>query len=86
VPRLCDERPSPDSLVAGAGALELAPACGRCNYGDGSRVARQNTRQLIQDLRALVMEQQEQIADMAIRLARYENGEPARPPAKPRIY
>jgi 5-methylcytosine-specific restriction endonuclease McrA len=58
----------------------LVAACGRCNYGDGARVAAGNRRQLIEDLRALVEEQQQQIAEMAERLARYER------PKRPAIY
>jgi 5-methylcytosine-specific restriction endonuclease McrA len=34
----------------------LAAACGRCNYGGGSRIAAENTRRTINDLRALVEE------------------------------
>jgi 5-methylcytosine-specific restriction endonuclease McrA len=52
----------------------LVAACRRCNYGDGARVAAENTRRTIEHLRALVEEQQQQIAQMAERLARYENG------------
>jgi 5-methylcytosine-specific restriction endonuclease McrA len=51
----------------------LVAACPRCNYGDGARVAAENTRRTIEDLRALVIEQQEQIAEMAERLARSEH-------------
>jgi 5-methylcytosine-specific restriction endonuclease McrA len=58
----------------------LAAACGRCNYGDGARVAAQNTRQTIEHLRALVEEQQEQIAELTERLAHYEH------PKRPAIY
>jgi 5-methylcytosine-specific restriction endonuclease McrA len=57
----------------------LVAACGRCNYGDGARVAAENTRRTIEHLRALVEEQQ-QIAEMAERLARYEH------PKRPAIY
>jgi 5-methylcytosine-specific restriction endonuclease McrA len=67
----------------------LVAACRRCNYGDGARVAAQNTRQTIEHLRALVEEQQQQIAQMAEELARYENGlspEPARNRQMPRIF
>jgi 5-methylcytosine-specific restriction endonuclease McrA len=52
----------------------LVASCPRCNYGDGSRIAAENTRQTIERLRALVEEQQQQIAQMAERLARCENG------------
>jgi 5-methylcytosine-specific restriction endonuclease McrA len=58
----------------------LTASCARCNYGDGSRVAAENTRQTIEDLRLLVEEQQQQIAEMAERLARYER------PMRPAIY
>jgi 5-methylcytosine-specific restriction endonuclease McrA len=58
----------------------LVAACPRCNYGDGARVAAENTRRTIEDLRALVIEQQEQIAEMAERLARSEH------PKRPAIY
>jgi 5-methylcytosine-specific restriction endonuclease McrA len=58
----------------------LIAACTRCNYGDGARVAAQNTRQTIESLRALVVEQQQQIAEMAEQLARYEH------PKRPAIY
>jgi 5-methylcytosine-specific restriction endonuclease McrA len=58
----------------------LVAACSRCNYGDGARVAAQNTRQTIESLRALVVEQQQQIAEMTERLARYEH------PKRPAIY
>jgi 5-methylcytosine-specific restriction endonuclease McrA len=58
----------------------LVVACSRCNYGGGSRIAAENTRRTIQDLRALVIEQQEQIAEMAERLARHEH------PKRPAIY
>jgi HNH endonuclease len=52
----------------------LVASCPRCNYGDGSRVAADNRRQQIAYLQQLVEEQQQQIAQMAERLARYENG------------
>jgi 5-methylcytosine-specific restriction endonuclease McrA len=51
----------------------LVAACRRCNYGDGARVAAQNTRATIEYLRALVEEQEQQIAQVAERLARYED-------------
>jgi 5-methylcytosine-specific restriction endonuclease McrA len=58
----------------------LVAACRRCNYGGGARVAAENTRRTIEDLRLLVEEQQQQIAEMAERLARYER------PMRPAIY
>jgi 5-methylcytosine-specific restriction endonuclease McrA len=58
----------------------LVAACPRCNYGDGARVAAANTRRTIEHLRALVEEQQQEIAEMAERLARYEH------PKRPAIY
>jgi hypothetical protein len=82
--RLRNNRSPPRAELAGAvpvlGALEPRRACSRCNYGGGARVAAENTRRTIEDLRALVIEQQEQIADMAVRLARYEH------PKRPAIY
>jgi 5-methylcytosine-specific restriction endonuclease McrA len=66
----------------------LVAACRRCNYGDGARVAAQNTRARIEYLRALVEEQQQQIDRLLEAVARYENGpapEPARNRAKPAI-
>jgi 5-methylcytosine-specific restriction endonuclease McrA len=61
-------------------STNLVAACRRCNYGDGARVAAENTRRTIEDLRLLVEEQQQQIAEMAERLARYEH------PKRPAIY
>jgi 5-methylcytosine-specific restriction endonuclease McrA len=51
----------------------LVAACGRCNYGGGARIAAENTRQTIERLCALVEEQEQQIAQMAERLAYYED-------------
>ena len=51
----------------------LVAACRRCNYGDGRRIAAEDTRQTIERLRALVEEQERQIAQMAERLARHED-------------
>jgi 5-methylcytosine-specific restriction endonuclease McrA len=39
----------------------LVAACSRCNYGDGSRVAAQNTRATIARLHEIIGEQQQQI-------------------------
>jgi 5-methylcytosine-specific restriction endonuclease McrA len=64
----------------------LAAACGRCNYGDGARVAAQNTRTRIARLEEVIWKQDAEIARLTERLAGYENGEPERPPATPRIY
>jgi 5-methylcytosine-specific restriction endonuclease McrA len=50
----------------------LTACCSSCNYGDGSRIAADNRRRQIAYLQQLVEEQQ-QIAQMAERLARYEN-------------
>jgi 5-methylcytosine-specific restriction endonuclease McrA len=58
----------------------LVAACSRCNYGGGARVAAENTRRTIEDLRALVEEQQQQIGEMAERFARPEH------PKRPAIY
>ncbi|HET6642757.1 MAG TPA: HNH endonuclease [Gaiellaceae bacterium] len=51
----------------------LVAACRRCNHGDGSRIAAESTRQTIERFRALVEEQEQQIAQMAERLARRED-------------
>ncbi len=56
----------------------LVAACRRCNYGDGSRVAAQNTRATIERLRALVEAQEQQIAQLAERLARCEDQQASR--------
>jgi hypothetical protein len=69
----------------------LVAACRRFNYGDGSRVAADNRRQQIAYLQQLVEEQQQQIAQMAERLARYDNDpspspEPALNRPVPRIF
>jgi 5-methylcytosine-specific restriction endonuclease McrA len=53
----------------------LVAACRRCNYGDGARVAAENTRQTIERLRALVEAQEQRIAQLVERLARYEDAE-----------
>jgi 5-methylcytosine-specific restriction endonuclease McrA len=53
----------------------LVASCPRCNYGDGSRVAADNRRQQIAYLQQLVEDQQQQIAKMAERLARYEDAD-----------
>jgi hypothetical protein len=63
----------------------VAAACGRCNYGDGVRVAAENTRQTIAKLRTLVWEQQAQIDHLTERLARYENVNRAKPGRTPAI-
>jgi 5-methylcytosine-specific restriction endonuclease McrA len=55
----------------------LVASCPRCNYGDGSRIAAENTRRTINDLRALVEEQQQQIERLLETLARYEDAKPA---------
>ena len=61
----------------------LVAACSRCNYGGGSRVAADNTRRTIERLYALIEEQEQQIVQMAEKLARYE---PARNRPVPRIF
>jgi 5-methylcytosine-specific restriction endonuclease McrA len=67
-------------------STNLVAACRRCNYGDGSRVAAENTRRTIEDLRLLVERQQTEIDRLLAKLASYENGEAERPRATPRIY
>jgi hypothetical protein len=51
----------------------LVAACRRCNYGDGSRIAAENTRRTIERLRALVEEQRAQIDRLLETIARYED-------------
>jgi hypothetical protein len=51
----------------------LAGACGCCNYGDGARVAAENTRRTIEDLRLLVERQQAEIDRLIARLSRHED-------------
>ena len=60
----------------------LVAACRRCNYGDGARVAAENTQRTIERLCTLVEQQDQQIALMAERLARYEDAE-GRPLKRP---
>ena len=64
----------------------LVAACGRCNYGDGARVAAENTRQTIAKLRTLVWEQQAEIGRLTERLARYEDGDRVRRGRTPAIH
>jgi 5-methylcytosine-specific restriction enzyme A len=64
----------------------LVAACGRCNYGDGARVAAENTRRTIESLRVLVWEQQAQIDHLTERLARYETVNRAKPGRTPAIH
>jgi 5-methylcytosine-specific restriction endonuclease McrA len=53
----------------------LTASCAPCNYGDGTRVARQNTRRRIADLERIVLEQDQRIAQLVERLAAYEQAE-----------
>jgi hypothetical protein len=47
------------SVITKGSALPIRYAsCPKCNYGDGARVAAENTRMTIEKLRALVWEQQ----------------------------
>ena len=55
----------------------LAAACTRCNYADGRRVGRENTRARIVELECLVLTLQDQIVDLMARLAEHE--QPAEP-------
>jgi hypothetical protein len=75
--RLRNNGPPPDPELAGAapvlGASNLVAACRRCNYGGGARVAAQNTRQTIERLQQIIGEQQQEIAQLAERLAHYED-------------
>jgi hypothetical protein len=87
--RLRHNRPPSDPELAGAvpvlGALEPGRRLPRCNYGDGSRVASDNRRQQIAYLQQLADEQQQQINRLLEKVARYENGESAKPRA-PAVY
>jgi 5-methylcytosine-specific restriction endonuclease McrA len=56
----------------------LVAACGRCNYGDGARVAAQNTRQTIERLQQIIGEQQQQIDRLLETVASYEKAKPAK--------
>jgi 5-methylcytosine-specific restriction endonuclease McrA len=58
----------------------LRAACRPCNYGAGARIAAANTCQTIEQLRALVEQQQYEIDGLRERLATYENV-PAKRPA-----
>jgi 5-methylcytosine-specific restriction endonuclease McrA len=51
----------------------LTASCARCNYSDGARVAAQNTRHTIEQLYALVEQQDQQIARLMEKLAHYED-------------
>jgi 5-methylcytosine-specific restriction endonuclease McrA len=50
----------------------LVAACRRCNYGDGARVAAENTRQTIERLQQTIGDQQAQIDGLLEKLAAYE--------------
>jgi 5-methylcytosine-specific restriction endonuclease McrA len=63
----------------------LAAACGRCNYGDGARVAADNRRQQIAHLQQVVEEQQQQITELLAQLAAYEDAKGGTP-RSPAIY
>jgi hypothetical protein len=47
----------------------LAAACRPCNYGGGSKIARQNTRAEIERLHETIFEQAQQIDRLLHRLA-----------------
>jgi 5-methylcytosine-specific restriction endonuclease McrA len=56
----------------------LVAACRRCNYGDGARVAAENTRQTIERLQQIIEEQQAQIDRLLEKLAAYEAAKPVK--------
>jgi hypothetical protein len=56
----------------------LVASCKRCNYGDGSRVAAQNTRATIERLQQIIGEQQQQIAHLLETVAGYEAAKPVK--------
>jgi hypothetical protein len=49
-----------------------------CNYGDGARVAAENTRQTIERLQQIIGEQQAQIDGLLEKLAAYEAVKPVK--------
>jgi hypothetical protein len=56
----------------------LAAACGRCNYGDGARIAAENTRATIARLKKTIWRQDAEIARLSERLALYEDANDAK--------
>jgi hypothetical protein len=67
--------------------MNLVAACGACNYGGGARIQADNRRRRTAQLQQVIIEQQQEIARLVERLARYENGGALeRQPAEPRIY
>jgi HNH endonuclease len=65
----------------------LVAACGACNYGGGARLQADNRRRRTAELEQFIIEQQQEIARLAERLAYYENdGGPERQRTEPRIY
>jgi 5-methylcytosine-specific restriction endonuclease McrA len=56
----------------------LVAACRHCNYGDGARVATENTRQTIERLQQIIGEQQAQIDRLLEKLAAYEAAKPVK--------
>jgi 5-methylcytosine-specific restriction endonuclease McrA len=54
-------------------ATDLRAACRRCNYGVGAALAAANTRRTIEQLRALVVQQQYTIDELREKLAAYES-------------
>ena len=65
---------------------KLVAACRRCNYGDGARVAAENTRQTIAKLRTLVWEQPAEIDRLTEMLARYQDGDRVKRGRTPAIH
>jgi 5-methylcytosine-specific restriction endonuclease McrA len=65
----------------------LVSACTRCNYGDGRRVAAANGRRRLEQLEAIIIQQEERIHEQR---AQHEADRPNPPlrrhPPKPAIY
>jgi 5-methylcytosine-specific restriction endonuclease McrA len=59
-------------------ASNLVASCKPCNYGDGSRIAAQNTRATIGRLQAVIEEQQQRIAELLETIANLEDAKSAK--------
>ena len=68
----------------------LIASCGACNYSGGSRVRADNERRRLEQLQEIIWEQEQRIAHLLERLAKYEPQHPDVPlrrnPPKPAIY
>jgi 5-methylcytosine-specific restriction endonuclease McrA len=68
----------------------LAAACARCNYADGSRIAAANGGRRIEQLQEIIFQQDQWIQELLERVAQYEAERPQpgiRPnPRRPAIF